>query len=755
MSEKKRRRGKKSAAVVAFAATLLASNAASVLSAAEETPGDLNNLNLSDVDYTGASPDFKEIYDNVYVASNSVSSVKGFYGALNNVKNFGLYAKSCSSNHLECNAAVESINEFNLQYGNIVRLGTIGSGTYIVYLGAAPTATTRLDMANIPADAKVEVVLNFGFEREDTDNGNRAGFNANGVHYELLNVKTSNLTIRNPGEDEAQFNIQNTLDQIANTGSSLLTVAGTVSETSGFNATLENAYKAIQNGVVGEGETLVINADAADIERNSNFEENIKKILLENGGVNVVINVDTSNFDKDYFNFGNINGTAFMKSCANVVWNLGDYTGKLSAPAGGIVVAPYAEVTTDKGHVNGALICDHFNQNNEVHQVTRGEYDVPDTPDPDEPDPEEPTTEESSEETTEDTGDTGEVTTDEPDQPTTDEPDQPTTDEPDQPTTDEPDQPTTDEPDQPTTDEPDQPTTDEPDQPTTDEPDQPTTDEPDQPTTDEPDQPTTDEPDQPTTDEPDQPTTDEPDQPTTDEPDQPTTDEPDQPTTDEPDQPTTDEPDQPVNPDKPDPDQPVTPDKPDPDQPVTPDKPDPDQPVNPDKPDPDQPVNPDKPDPDQPVTPDKPDPDQPVTPDKPDPNQPVTPDKPDPNQPVTPDKPDPDQPVDPDQPDDPDDPDDPITDEEPPYDPSDDPDDADDDSADPEEIEFLPDDVPLAEVPVDNEPNNPINDEITIGDSIIPMGENPNMGVEGPAGAGIAAIGAAAALAIAAKKRKK
>ena len=701
MSEKKRRRGKKSAAVVAFAATLLASNAASVLSAAEETPGDLNNLNLSDVDYTGASPDFKEIYDNVYVASNSVSSVKGFYGALNNVKNFGLYAKSCSSNHLECNAAVESINEFNLQYGNIVRLGTIGSGTYIVYLGAAPTATTRLDMANIPADAKVEVVLNFGFEREDTDNGNRAGFNANGVHYELLNVKTSNLTIRNPGEDEAQFNIQNTLDQIANTGSSLLTDAGTVSETSGFNATLENAYKAIQNGVVGEGETLVINADAADIERNSNFEENIKKILLENGGVNVVINVDTSNFDKDYFNFGNINGTAFMKSCANVVWNLGDYTGKLSAPAGGIVVAPYAEVTTDKGHVNGALICDHFNQNNEVHQVTRGEYDVPDTPDPDEPDPEEPTTEESSEETTEDTGDTGEVTTDEPDQPTTDEPDQPTTDEPDQPTTDEPDQPTTDEPDQPTTDEPDQPTTDEPDQPTTDEPDQPTTDEPDQPTTDEPDQPTTDEPDQPTTDEPDQPTTDEPDQP------------------------------------------------------VNPDKPDPDQPVTPDKPDPDQPVNPDKPDPDQPVTPDKPDPDQPVTPDKPDPDQPVNPDKPDPDQPVTPDKPDPDQPVDPDQPDDPDDPDDPITDEEPPYDPSDDPDDADDDSADPEEIEFLPDDVPLAEVPVDNEPNNPINDEITIGDSVIPMGENPNMGVEGPAGAGIAAIGAAAALAIAAKKRKK
>ena len=703
MSEKKRRRGKKSAAVVAFAATLLASNAASVLSAAEETPGDLNNLNLSDVDYTGASPDFKEIYDNVYIASNSVSSVKGFYGALNNVKDFGLYAKSCSSNHLECNAAVESINEFNLQYGNIVRLGTIGSGTYIVYLGAAPTATTRLDMANIPADAKVEVVLNFGFEREDTDNGNRAGFNANGVHYELLNVKTSNLTIRNPGEDEVQFNIQNTLDQIANTGSSLLKDAGTVSETSGFNATLENAYKAIQNGVVGAGETLVINADAADIERNSNFEEHIKKILLENGGVNVVINVDTSNFNKDYFNFGNINGTSFMKSCANVIWNLGDYTGKLSAPAGGIVVAPYAEVTTDKGHVNGALICDHFNQNNEVHQVTRGEYDVPDTPDPDEPDPEEPTTEESSEETTEDTGDTGEVTTDEPDQPTTDEPDQPTTDEPDQPTTDEPDQPTTDEPDQPTTDEPDQPTTDEPDQPTTDEPDQPTTDEPDQPTTDEPDQPTTDEPDQPTTDEPDQPT-----------------------------------------PDKPDPDQPVTPDKPDPDQPVTPDKPDPDQPVNPDKPDPDQPVNPDKPDPDQPVTPDKPDPDQPVTPDKPDPNQPVTPDKPDPDQPVTPDKPD-----------DPDDPDDPITDEEPPYDPSDDPDDADDDSADPEEIEFLPDDVPLAEVPVDNEPNNPINDEITIGDSIIPMGENPNMGVEGPAGAGIAAIGAAAALAIAAKKRKK
>ncbi len=105
---------------------------------------------------------------------------------------------------------------------------------------------------------------------------------------------------------------------------------------------------------------------------------------------------------------------------------------------------------------------------------------------------------------------------------------------------------------------------------------------------------------------------------------------------------------------------------------------------------------------------------------------------------------------------DPDDPDEPADDVEPTYDDSEEADtDSDVDDADPEEIEFLPDDVPLGEIPVDYDPNNPIHDDTIIEDIGVPMGENPNMGVEGPVGAGIAAVGAAVALAVASKKRKK
>ena len=59
-------------------------------------------------------------------------------------------------------------------------------------------------------------------------------------------------------------------------------------------------------------------------------------------------------------------------------------------------------------------------------------------------------------------------------------------------------------------------------------------------------------------------------------------------------------------------------------------------------------------------------------------------------------------------------------------------------------------------VPDEYSPDNP-TDTVTFDDGIIPLGGNPNMGVEAPVGAGIAAAGAVAALGAAAalKKRKK
>ena len=69
MSENKRKPGKKTTAFLALAAALLASNAVSVMAAAEETSGSdfVQNPDLTDVKYTGGTPAFTKINDNVFV----------------------------------------------------------------------------------------------------------------------------------------------------------------------------------------------------------------------------------------------------------------------------------------------------------------------------------------------------------------------------------------------------------------------------------------------------------------------------------------------------------------------------------------------------------------------------------------------------------------------------------------------------------------------------------------------------------------
>ena len=70
MSENKRKTGKKTTAFLALAAALLASNAVSVMAAAEETSGSdfVQNPDLTDVKYTGGTPAYTKINDNVFVS---------------------------------------------------------------------------------------------------------------------------------------------------------------------------------------------------------------------------------------------------------------------------------------------------------------------------------------------------------------------------------------------------------------------------------------------------------------------------------------------------------------------------------------------------------------------------------------------------------------------------------------------------------------------------------------------------------------
>ena len=94
MSENKRKPGKKTTAFLALAAALLASNAVSVMAAAEETSGSdfVQNPDLTDVKYTGGTPAYTKINDNVFVATRQAKALKEYYDALNEVKDFGLYA---------------------------------------------------------------------------------------------------------------------------------------------------------------------------------------------------------------------------------------------------------------------------------------------------------------------------------------------------------------------------------------------------------------------------------------------------------------------------------------------------------------------------------------------------------------------------------------------------------------------------------------------------------------------------------------
>ena len=88
MSENKRKPGKKTTAFLALAAALLASNAVSVMAAAEETSGSdfVQNPDLTDVKYTGGTPAYSKINDNVFVATRQAKALKEYYDALNEVK---------------------------------------------------------------------------------------------------------------------------------------------------------------------------------------------------------------------------------------------------------------------------------------------------------------------------------------------------------------------------------------------------------------------------------------------------------------------------------------------------------------------------------------------------------------------------------------------------------------------------------------------------------------------------------------------
>lgn len=217
MSENKRKPGKKTTAFLALAAALLASNAVSVMAAAEETSGSdfVQNPDLTDVKYTGGTPAYTKINDNVFVATRQAKALKEYYDALNEVKDFGLYARTASINHIEGNACFGSTGSINQDYNRVHSMQTIKSGRYVVYLDSAEDlGDAVLKMSNLPSGTKYELVL--GFDYTPITVNNNVGFEVGGKRYyiEGSEHKKADFTLRRAQADESSFDISANLDKL-------------------------------------------------------------------------------------------------------------------------------------------------------------------------------------------------------------------------------------------------------------------------------------------------------------------------------------------------------------------------------------------------------------------------------------------------------------------------------------------------------------------------------------------------------------
>ena len=73
---------------------------------------------------------------------------------------------------------------------------------------------------------------------------------------------------------------------------------------------------------------MILNIDASEFDHNQNeLPRAVTELLSLNSGVDVVINVDTSNYSGSKLQIRNINNEQF-KTGSNVVWNFGDYAGR-------------------------------------------------------------------------------------------------------------------------------------------------------------------------------------------------------------------------------------------------------------------------------------------------------------------------------------------------------------------------------------------------------------------------------------------
>ncbi len=364
-NEKKKSKKSKAAFMFAFAATVLSSRAASLAASAAPVV-DTDDINMPTANNVqadiGTTVDYQKIASNVYIANESSPEMRSFQNVLSETRNYGVFAENfnmnTNGNHVEANVCAKKIRNVDAQYDNILAHSPdkAADAKLTWYLGAPPESTDiRL---TVNSDKKYELVLGFAFEEISYDNGHGIGFKADGKEYHIeCGGKAENVSIVR--EDR---NIASSLDNIAEQGNRLMLAADFESDKS--DKSLFNAVSAILMDQVTRGQTLMVNVHANDLASNSGYIGNLLKC---NEGVNVIINIMTDPSVKN-IDLGRCSDDTWLETDGRVTFNFGTFNGTISTDKNaGTIVAPYASFV-NRENFHGNVVAMSVDMGNELYQ---------------------------------------------------------------------------------------------------------------------------------------------------------------------------------------------------------------------------------------------------------------------------------------------------------------------------------------------------------------------------------------------------
>ena len=366
--ESKKSKKGKVAFMFAFAVTVLGSCAATAAASSVTDSGDgVDGMSVEDEnDSKGFDTGYRELEKNIYVATDRAETMKSFRSDMNAFKGFGSYSVTHNGGHVEGNIAAAVTPNFYVFNSNVAQHVKDGNTHYVQYLDAAPENSNML--VTIAPDTTYEFVFGFDFERFSYgENDNCVRFRAGGKEYAIEcggAQNTSKFTLTRADDSHTFKNIAENLNNIGESG---VAVIDAVEFSAADSAdAMKRAAMAIALGEVQPGETMVINVHADDLQKDT---ESYKALVMDNKGVNIVINVIIDGASDEIF-LGNVNSPDWCEAGANVTFNFGSYTGHItSGLVGGIYVAPYASFTV-AGNVNGSVIANDIEMVGEIHQIT-------------------------------------------------------------------------------------------------------------------------------------------------------------------------------------------------------------------------------------------------------------------------------------------------------------------------------------------------------------------------------------------------